>query len=135
MSEASTSKREGELVRKEIGEVYDIKDMGKHNSVLGMTIEFDEADGSISLHQKNLIIKTLEQFRMTDCKPKATLLPVRTLMAFDTQPHPIPPSDQEYMKDKDYCTISFKLNVTHHGGPVRVRKTTVGHASWEACSN
>ncbi len=60
VSGASSSKTDGELVRKEIGEVYDIKDMGRHNSVLGMTVEFDNKSRSISLHQKNLITKTLE---------------------------------------------------------------------------
>ncbi len=80
VSGASTSKKEGERVRREIGMVYDIKDLGKHNSVLGMTIEFNEGRGSISLHQKNLILKTLDHFGMLDCKLKATPLLVESLM-------------------------------------------------------
>ncbi len=102
ISGASTSKKEGERVRREIGMVYDIKDLGKHNSMLGMTIEFNEGGGFISLHQKNLILKTLDRFRMLNCKPKATPLPVGSLMNMDTQPHPIPSSDVEFMRDKDY---------------------------------
>lgn len=104
------SKWEGKRVQKEIKEVYDIKDLGKHNSVLGMTIEFNEHGGSISLHQKNLILKTLECFRMSDCKPKATPLPVGSLMSMDTQPWPIPPSNVKFMKDKDYRAVLGSLN-------------------------
>ncbi len=102
VSGASTSEEEGEHVRKEIGSVYKIKDLGKHNSVLGMTVEFDEKAGTISLHQKNLILKTLETFGMSDCKLKATPLPVRSLMNLETQPQPIPNADKEFMGNKDY---------------------------------
>ncbi len=37
--------------------VYEIKDLGCHNSVLRMTVKFDDSTGAISLHQKNLILK------------------------------------------------------------------------------
>ncbi len=90
--------------------MYDIKDLGKHNSVLGMTVEFDENEGSISLHQKNLIVKTLERFGMSDSKPKATPLPVGSLMNMDTQPSPTPSSDIKFMKDKDYRGVLGSLN-------------------------
>ncbi len=115
ISGAFSSKAEGELVRKEIGEVYDIKDMGKHNSVLGMTVEFDDDSRSISLHQRNLITKTLERFGMLDCKPKATPLLVGTLATLDTQPRPIPTSDKEFMKNKDYKAVLGSLNHIANG--------------------
>ncbi len=97
-------------VRKEIGSIYKIKDLGHHNSVLGMTIKFNNSDGSISLHQKNLILKTLKTFGMAECKPKSTPLPVSSLMNLDMQPHPIPAKDKEFMADKDYHTILGLLN-------------------------
>ncbi|SJL14141.1 uncharacterized protein ARMOST_17596 [Armillaria ostoyae] len=115
VSGASTSTEEGKRVRKEIGSVYEIKDLGKHNSVLGMTVEFDEETGAISLHQKNLILKTLENFGMSDCKPKATPLPVGSLMNLDTQPQPIPNADKEFMGDKDYRGVLGSLNHIANG--------------------
>ncbi len=115
VSGASTSKEEGQRVRKEIGSVYEIKDLGKHNSVLGMTVEFDNKTGAISLHQKNLILKTLENFGMMDCKPKVTPLPVGSLMNLDTQPQPIPKADKEFMGDKDYRKVLGSLNHIANG--------------------
>ncbi len=115
ISGASTSEEERKHIRKEIGEVYKIKDLGKHNSVLGMTVEFDEEAGTISLHQKNLILKTLETFGMTDCKPKATPLLVGSLMNLEMQPQPIPNADKEFMGDKDYCTVLRSLNHIANG--------------------
>ncbi len=117
VSRASSSKAEGELVRREIGEVYDIKDMGRHNSVLGMTgRRFNDIAGSISLHQKNLILKTLERLRAcSTCKPKATPLPIGTLAALDTQPRPIPVSDKEFMAHRDYRAVLGSLNHIANG--------------------
>ncbi len=115
VSGASSSKAEGELVRRELGEVYDIKDMGSHNSVLGMMVEFNDIAGSISLHQKNLILKTLERFGMLDCKPNATPLPIGTLAALDTQPRPIPVSDKEFMAHRDYRAVLGSLNHIANG--------------------
>ncbi|SJL02703.1 uncharacterized protein ARMOST_06038 [Armillaria ostoyae] len=80
-----------------------------------MTVEFDENEGSISLHQKNLIIKTLERFGMSDSKPKATPLPVGSLMNMDTQPSPTPSSNVEFMKDKDYRGVLGSLNHVANG--------------------
>ncbi len=115
VSGASTSDEEGQRVRKEIGEVYEIKDLGKHNSVLGMMVEHDKEDGTISLHQKNLILKMLENFGMSDCKPKATPLPVGSLMNLETQPQPIPDVDKEFMRDKDYHGVLGSLNHIANG--------------------
>ncbi len=115
VSGASTSEEEGQRVRKEIGNAYEIKDLGRHNSVLGMTVEFDDETGTISLHQKNLILKTLETFGMVDCKPKATPLPVGSLMNLETQPQPIPNADKDFMADKDYRAVLGSLNHIANG--------------------
>ncbi len=80
-----------------------------------MTVEFDEEAGTISLHQKNLILKTLETFGITDCKLKATPLPVGSLMNLEMQPQPIPNVDKEFMEDKDYCTVLGSLNHIANG--------------------
>ncbi len=61
VSRASTLE-EGQCVQKEIRNMYEIKDLRKHNSVLGMTVKFDKEAGTILLHQKNLILKMLETF-------------------------------------------------------------------------
>ncbi len=115
ISGASTSMEEGKRVWKEIGSVYEIKDLGKHNSVLGMTVELNEETGAILFYQKNLILKTLESFGMSDCKPKATPLPVGSLMNLDTQPQLIPNADKEFMGDKDYRAVLRSLNHITNG--------------------
>ncbi len=80
-----------------------------------MTVEFDEEAGTILLHQKNLILKTLKTFGMTDCKLKATPLPVGSLMNLEMQPQPIPNADKEFMGDKDYCVVLGSLNHIANG--------------------
>ncbi len=115
VSGASTSRKEGVRVCKEIGSVYEIKGLGKHNSILGMMVEFDDTTGAISLHKKNLIIKMLEAYGMSECKPKSTPLPVGSLMNLDMQSHPIPETDKLYMADKDYHGVVRLLNHIANG--------------------
>ncbi len=115
VSGMSTSTKEEEHVQKEIRSIYKIKDLGKHNSILGMMVEFDKETSAILLHQKKLILKTLKTFGMSDCKPKATLLPIGSLMNLDTQPQPIPNMDKEFMGDKDYCRVLRLLNHVANG--------------------
>ncbi len=50
-----------------------------------------------------------------DCKPKATPLLVGTLATLDTQPRPIPTSDKEFMKNKDYKAVLGSLNHIANG--------------------
>ncbi len=115
ISGASMSHEEGVQVQKEIGSIYKIKDLCYHNSMLGMTIEFDDSTGAISFHQKNLILKTLETFRMTEFKLKLNPLHIGSLMSLDTQPHPISPEDKEFMADKNHHGILGSLNHIANG--------------------
>ncbi len=80
-----------------------------------MTIEFDDSNGAISLHQKNLILKTLKAFGMAECKPKSTPLPVGSLTNLKTQPHPIPAEDKEFMANKDYRAVLGSSNHISNG--------------------
>jgi hypothetical protein len=61
----------GIRVRGELVKAYEITDLRHPNKCLGMLISVNDA-GDISLHQKTLIQKILETFRMSEAKPKYT---------------------------------------------------------------
>lgn len=82
---------------------------------LRMTVEHDEDTSTISLHQKNLILKMLETFGMADCKPKATPLHVGSLMNLKMQPQLIPNVDKEFIVDKDYQGVLRSLDHIANG--------------------
>lgn len=109
----SSTKKAGELVRKELSEKYEIKDFGQPNNVLGMTVVKND-DGSISLHQQTLIRKAIDTHGMKDSKPKHTPFPSDSNLA-DSQPLPIPQKDAIFMLDKEYRGVLGMLNHISNG--------------------
>lgn len=61
-----------ETVKKLLSNEFEMTDMGKANSFLGMQIEQDIEKGTIELNQKQYLKKVLQKFGMQDCKPKST---------------------------------------------------------------
>lgn len=49
---------------------FNMKDLGKISYFLG--IQFEQKEGEIKMNQKRYILKMLERFGMSNCKPKAT---------------------------------------------------------------
>ncbi|KAF5336257.1 hypothetical protein D9758_016061 [Tetrapyrgos nigripes] len=110
----SLTKEDGERVRKEIAEGYEFRDYGRPDVILGMTVRKDEVSGSISIHQRPLIEKTLERFGMQDCAPKYT--PLSPGIKFiNSQPDPIPANDKLFMIDKNYYSLVGALNHISQG--------------------
>ena len=59
-------------VKKLLSEEFEMTDLGKANSFLGMQIEQDIENGTIVINQTEYLKKVLHKFKMQDCKPKAT---------------------------------------------------------------
>lgn len=97
----STSKAEAEAARKELGERYDIKDMGDIKFVLGIRVTRDRERKITTLDQEEYLKRTLEKFGMAECTPKYTPLPPGLVLS-RTQA-PATKEDRLYMKDKPYC--------------------------------
>jgi hypothetical protein len=49
---------------------FRMKDLGAISSFLG--IDFKQSQGKITMNQSRFILKILERFGMTDCKPRTT---------------------------------------------------------------
>jgi hypothetical protein len=92
----SSTSAAGIKVREELAEQYEITDLGRPNKCLGMSILVDDKTGDISLHQRTLIEKTIDEFGMTEAKPKYTPLPTNVNLS-NSQPVPIPIKDAMFM--------------------------------------
>lgn len=79
---------------------YELKDLGEANFILGMKIERLE-DGDIQLSQWAYSEHVIEQFNMSDAKPRSTPLPASITLTVDNLPQ-----SQEEIKDMKivpYC--------------------------------
>ena len=94
--------------KSELGDNYEITDLGRPDKVLGMTLIHHDS-GNISIHQKPLIMKTVIAFGMQNANPKYTPLPPNVNL-MDSQLNPIPLVDTEFMRDKDYRKALGMLN-------------------------
>ncbi|CAG9104628.1 unnamed protein product [Plutella xylostella] len=65
---------EKEKLKEELMRTFEMRDLGRANHILGMNLRQEE--NKITLDQKNYIIKVLEQFNMSDCKPVGTPLEI-----------------------------------------------------------
>ncbi|KAF5329775.1 hypothetical protein D9619_009137 [Psilocybe cf. subviscida] len=73
----ATTTREGyEVAMRELGRKFQVKDMGELKFVIGMGVDRDWDTGIAKVHVRPFLKRTLERFRMTDCAPKYTPLPV-----------------------------------------------------------
>ena len=75
MSGMSSSKEEAERAWVELGEKFEIKDLGEIRFVLGIHITRNREKRLIVLDQEEYLKRTLKKFGMTDCTPKYTPLP------------------------------------------------------------
>jgi hypothetical protein len=98
-----------------IKSAYDVTDVPRTATVLGMTIEYDQAAGTISISSRPYLERVLAQYGMSDCNPKSTPLPVGSPVTASKDLL----SDDEcaFMADKPYgeCVGSLQhaANTTH----------------------
>jgi hypothetical protein len=83
-----------------IKSVYEVTDVPRTATSLGMTIEYDEAAGTISISSRPYLERVLERYGMTGCNPKYTPLPVG--LELTTAQCPATASDHDFMADKPY---------------------------------
>lgn len=69
-----TSKNRAQIqwVKDSLAQVFKLKDLGPTKFLLGIQIDYDQANRTISLSQRQYIIDILTRFKMSDCSPVTT---------------------------------------------------------------
>jgi hypothetical protein len=100
---ASNDDEEGERRKKEIGGVWEIKDVGENEYFLGMRVQQDLEMGTIRLTQKPYWEHVLNRFRLEHITPRNTPLP--TGINLDSNMSPKTDSERKTMDDKPYRSV------------------------------
>ena len=77
----STSTMEVTRAKLELKDKYKLKDGGELSHMLGIKVEWDRANQTISISQSAYIARVLKHFRHEDCTPVSTPLPPRTKLS------------------------------------------------------
>jgi hypothetical protein len=68
----SKSKDKVEQVITDLGKVFKLRRLGPTSFLLGVSIEYDREQRTLSLSQRQYILDMLHRFKMEDCKPVST---------------------------------------------------------------
>lgn len=104
----STDPEFSSTFRSQITQKFDISDQSKLSWFLGMKVDID-ADGSISLSQKQYICDLLDKFGMSDCKALSSPGPEKVSLTKADCPEP-ESDEHRQMKENDYRSLVGSLN-------------------------
>jgi len=99
----SSSKKEAERAKEELGWKYKTKDLGNANYILGIRIDREREAGTISISQHAYLECVLECFSMMDCNPHGTPLPPGVILTKGMGPTTA--EDRAFIADKPYCKL------------------------------
>ena len=71
---AGKNMQEIKVLKKQLSESFDMKDLGAARQILGMRITRDRKERKLNLSQEEYIKKVLDRFNMQDAKPVGTPL-------------------------------------------------------------
>ena len=100
---ASNSDEEAKRRKDEIGEVWEIKDVGENEYFLGMRVQQDIEQGTIRLSQRPYWEHVINRFRLEHLTPRNTPLPTGIIL--DSTMSPKTDSEKKIMNDKPYRSI------------------------------
>lgn len=75
----SNDKAETDVLKMNLGKEFKIKDMGQVKQCLGMRVNIDKVNHTVTLDQVDYVNQILKRFNMTDCKPVST--PIETKLS------------------------------------------------------
>lgn len=103
VSGISSNVIESDRARAELGENFELKDMGDMRLTLGIAVDRDRDAGILTMSQYEYLKRVLEHYNMWDCMPKYTPLPHAVIL--NKTQAPTSDEDIHFMKDKPYKEV------------------------------
>ncbi|XP_023031842.2 dynein regulatory complex subunit 3 [Drosophila willistoni] len=79
----SNNKQMVAIIKGELSQKFNMKDMGEVSSILGMRVRHNKTEGTIKIDQSNYIAGILKRFGMDDCKAVSTPVDVAQSLSAD----------------------------------------------------
>ncbi|QRV96994.1 Pol polyprotein/retrotransposon [Ceratobasidium sp. AG-Ba] len=90
--------------------MFDIKDLGEADQVLGMEVTRDRSAKTLILSQKKYTRQLLEEYDMLDCRPLSTPMLANALKTLPSHENKLSDDAAIFMRDKDYRRLLGCLN-------------------------
>ncbi|QRV81848.1 Pol polyprotein/retrotransposon [Ceratobasidium sp. AG-Ba] len=82
--------------------MFDIKDLGAADQILGMEVNQDRAAKTLKLTQRKFLRSLLEEHGMLDCRPMETPMLANALKTLPSHEEKLDDKAAEFMRDKNY---------------------------------
>lgn len=93
-----------------LASLFDLKDLGAANQVLGLEIIRDRTAGTLKITQRKFARQLLEEYNMSDCRPLDTPMFANALTSLPSHTAPLNEQERDFMRDKDYRHLLGCLN-------------------------
>lgn len=93
-----------------LASLFDLKDLGAANQVLGLEIIRDCTAGTLKITQCKFARQLLDEYDMSDCRPLDTPMSANAITSLLSHTTPLTDSERDYMRDKDYWHLLGCLN-------------------------
>ncbi|KAH9291356.1 hypothetical protein KI387_043454, partial [Taxus chinensis] len=131
--------QEIKVLKKQLSESFDMKDLGAAKQILGMRISWDRKEWKLTLSQEEYIKKVLERFNMQDAKPVGTPLAGH----FKLSKEQCPKTEQERNQMSKvpyssavgslmYAMVCTRPDIAHAVGAVSRFMSDPGKEHWQA---
>ncbi|KAH9293237.1 hypothetical protein KI387_041559, partial [Taxus chinensis] len=127
------------VLKKQLSESFDMKDLGAARQILGMRITWDRKEWKLNLSQEEYIKKVLERFNMQDAKPVGT--PLAGHFKLSKEQCPKTEQERNQMSKVPYSSAVGNLmdamvcnrpDITHAVGVVSRFMSDPGKEHWQA---
>lgn len=108
-------KKDEEKIKEALRKNFAMRDLGQVREFLGMKVEINKEKREIAIHQKAYIAKTLEKFRMSDCKSVKT--PIDSNKKWMTENSVLESSEDEEEEDFPYLEAVGSLYLSQISRP------------------
>ena len=136
---ASKNMQEIKVLKKQLSESFDMKDLGASKQILGMRISSDRKERKLTLSQEEYIKKVLERFNIQDAKPVGTPLAGH----FKLSKEQCPKTEQERNQMSKvpyssavgslmYAMVCTRPDIAHAVGAVSRFMSDPGKEHWQA---
>jgi hypothetical protein len=90
--------------------LFNLKDLGAANQVLGLEIVCDREAKTLKITQRKFIRQLLEEYNMLDCRPLDTPMFANATTSLPSHTVPLTAEEKEFMRDKDFRHLLGCLN-------------------------
>ncbi|KAJ3531725.1 hypothetical protein NM688_g7534 [Phlebia brevispora] len=119
-------------LKKELGQIFEMTDLGEATWILNMELICDRAAGTITLSQRQYIESILKRHQMADCRPLSMPMEANLHLPKLAEPEIELRRYQSALRSLMYAMLATRPDLAHSVGVLSQHAATPGEVHWNA---